>query len=143
MGPYIQPKNQDRKLMEESVQFIRHQIPPGSFLFTDNGGGLSLSYYLCAKRIVVQDEEPFSAFSSVQLQRAIKWITPAPIFEAGPDRARLKSIESYVRATPGVQMWFFQAGWIVDKEHDFQALAQQIGCRDSRKFGRNILLCQL
>ena len=141
MGPYIQPKNQDRKLMEESVQFIRHQIPPGSFLFTDNGGGLSLSYYLCAKN-VVQYEEPFQPFLQSNCS-GYQVITPAPIFEAGPDRAKLKSIESYVRATPGVQMWFFQAGWIVDKEHDFQALAQQIGCRDSQKFGRNILLCQL
>lgn len=141
MGPYIQPKNQDRKLMEESVQFIRHQIPPGSFLFTDNGGGLSLSYYLCAKN-VVQYEEPFQPFLQSNCS-GYQVITPAPIFEAGPDRAKLKSIESYVRATPRVQMWFFQAGWIVDKEHDFQALAQQIGCHDSQKFGRNILLCQL
>ena len=40
---------------------------PGSFLFTDNGGGLSLSS-ICREERVCEYEEPFSAFSSVQLQ---------------------------------------------------------------------------
>jgi hypothetical protein len=69
-------------------------------------------------------------------------ITPAPNFKTLPDRVRLNEIDSYVRTTPAAPIWFFQAGWIAGKE-DVQRTLLQTGCRDPRRFGQNILLCQL
>jgi hypothetical protein len=140
-GAYIQPKNQSKKLMAEAIQFVRQQIPPGSMLITDNGGGLSLSYYLCHQR-VVQYEHPFQPFLQSNCG-GFQVITPAPNFAALPDRSTPGAIESFLRETPAAQVWFFQAGWIVDKVHNPQTRLQQIGCDSPREFGQNILLCQL
>ena len=139
-GPYIQPKNQSKRLLEQSMQFVRQQVPRGSILLTDNGGGLSLSYYLCRKR-VVQYEHPFMPFFQSDCGD-FRVITPAPNFEALPDRATVESI-SFPQASPAGEIWFFQAGWIIDKEHNPQMLLQRIGCKDPRNFGHNILICQL
>ena len=139
-GAYIQPRNQSRKLMEESVEFMHQQIPPGSVLFTDNGGGLSLSYYFCHQR-VIQYELPFQPFLQSNCS-GLHVITPAPNFKTLPDRSALSAIDPYVRATPAAQIWFFQAGWIAGKE-DIRRTLLQTGCHDPRRFGQNILLCQL
>jgi 4-amino-4-deoxy-L-arabinose transferase-like glycosyltransferase len=138
-GAYIQPRNQSKKLMEESLQFVR-QIPPGSVLLTDNGGGLSLSYYLCHQR-VIQYELPFKPFLQSDWS-GLHLITPAPNFKTLPDRSALSAIDPHIRETPSAQVWFFQAGWIAGKE-DIRRTMLQTGCRDPRKFGQNILLCQL
>lgn len=137
-GAYIQPRNQSRKRMEESVEFMRQQIPPGAVLLTDNGGGLSLSYYLCHQR-VIQYELPFHPFLQSDCS-GLHVITPAPNFKSLPDRSSLSTIDPYV--TPTAQVWFFQAGWIAGKE-DVRRTLLQTGCHDPRWFGQNILLCQL
>jgi hypothetical protein len=139
-GAYIRPGDQSKKLMEGSVGFMRQQIPSGSVVFADNGGGLSLSYYLCHKR-VVQYELPFQPFLRSNCG-GLHVITPAPNFRSLPDRSALGEIDPYVRATPAPQVWFFQAGWIAGKE-DIRRTLSQTGCHDPRRFGQNILLCQL
>src|SRR5438105_1369989 len=139
-GPNIQLKDQSKTLIKESLQFVRQKIPPGSILLTDNGGGLSLSYYLCHKR-VVQYEHPFVPFLQSDCG-GFRVITPGPNFEALPDRATLESISS-PQAAPASEVWFFQAGWIIDKEHNPGMLRQRIGCQKPRNFGHNILVCQL
>ena len=139
-GAYIQPKNQSKKLMEESIAFVRQQIPLGSVLFTDNGGGLSLSYYFCHQR-VIQYELPFQPFLQSNCN-GLHVITPAPNFKTLPDRSALSAIDPDVGASPTAQIWFFQAGWISGKE-DMRRTLSQTGCRDPRKFGQNILLCRL
>jgi hypothetical protein len=139
-GAYIQPRNQSKKLMQESLQFVRQQIPPGSVLLTDNGGGLSLSYYLCHQR-VIQYELPFQPFLQSDCS-GLHVITPAPNLKTLPDRSTLRAADPLVRANPSAEIWFFQAGWIAGKE-DIRRTMLQTGCRDPRKFGQNILLCQL
>lgn len=138
-GAYIQPRNQNRKLMEQSVEFMRREIPQGSVLFTDNGGGLSLSYYLCQRR-VIQYTLPFQPFLQSDCG-GLQVITPAPNFKVLPNRSTLGEIETRAKETPR-QIWFFQAGWIAGKE-DIRRTLLETGCRDPRKFGQNILLCQL
>jgi 4-amino-4-deoxy-L-arabinose transferase-like glycosyltransferase len=139
-GAYIQPRNQSKRLMEETVEFMRQQVPPGSVVFTDNGGGLSLSYYFCHQR-VIQYELPFQPFLRSNCS-GLHVITPAPNFKTLPDRSTLNAIDPYVEATPTAQIWFFQAGWIAGKE-DIRRTMLQTGCHDPRRFGQNILLCQL
>jgi hypothetical protein len=41
------------------------------------------------------------------------------------------------------EIWLFQAGFIVDREPEFQALLAQYGCSSPRKFGANILACRI
>jgi 4-amino-4-deoxy-L-arabinose transferase-like glycosyltransferase len=139
-GAYIRPRDQSRELMEESVRFVRHEIPPGSVLFADNGGGLSLSYYFCHQR-VMQYELPFQPFLQSNCS-GLHVITLAPNFRTLPDRSALGEIDPYTRSAPAPQIWFFQAGWIAGKE-DIRRTLSQTGCHDPRRFGRNILLCQL
>ena len=139
-GAYIRPSNQSRKLMQQSIHAISQQIPLGSVLFTDNGGGLTLSYYFCHQR-VVQYELPFQPFLSSDC-RGLHVITPAPNFKALPDRPTLMDDDAYVRANPTAQVWFFQAGWIAGRE-DIQRTMRQTACQNPLKFGQNILLCKL
>ena len=97
-GAYIQPRNQSRKRMEESVEYMRQQIPPGAVLLTDNGGGLSLSYYLC-KRRVIQYELPFQPFLQSDCG-GLHIVTPAPDFKVLPNRSSLAEIDRpYVSPT--------------------------------------------
>jgi hypothetical protein len=139
-GAYIQPRNQSKKLMEDSLQFVRQEIPPGSVLLTDNGGGLSFSYYLCHRR-VVQYEPPFQPFLQSDCG-GLHVITPAPNLNAIPDRSALSVTDAYVRANPMAQIWLFQAGWIAGRE-DIQRTLLKTGCQDPRRFGQNILVCKL
>ena len=139
-GAYIQPKNQSKRLMEQSIEFVRQQIPVGSVLLTDNGGGLSLSYYFCHQR-VMQYELPFQPFLQSDCN-GLHVVTLAPNFKTLPDRSALIAIDPDVSASPTAQVWFFQAGWIAGKE-DMQRTLSQTGCKDPRKFGQNILLCRL
>jgi hypothetical protein len=139
-GAYIQPRNQSKKLMEESLQFVRQRIPPGSVLFTDNGGGLSLSYYFCHQR-VVQYQLPFQPFLQSDCN-GLHVVTPAPNFKTLADRAILSALDPVTLANPAAQIWFFQAGWIAGKD-DIPRSLRQTGCHDPRMFGQNILLCRL
>jgi hypothetical protein len=43
----------------------------------------------------------------------------------------------------GREMWLFQAGFIVDREPEFQELLTKFGCPTSRKFGANIVACRI
>jgi hypothetical protein len=86
----------------------------GSVLFTDNGGGLSLSYYFCHQR-VIQYELPFQPFLQSNCN-GLHVVTPAPNFKTLPDRSALSAIDPDVGAKPTAQTWFFQAGWIAGKE---------------------------
>jgi 4-amino-4-deoxy-L-arabinose transferase-like glycosyltransferase len=138
-GAYIQPRNQNRKFMKEAVEFMRREIPPGSVLFTDNGGGLSLSYYLCQRR-VIQYELPFQPFLQSDCG-GLQVITPAPDFKVLPNRSALGEIDRRATKAPP-QIWFFQAGWIAGKE-DIRRTLLETGCRDPHKFGQNIQMCQL
>ena len=82
-------------------------------LFTDNGGGLSLSYYLCQRR-VIQYELPFQPFLQSDCG-GLHVITPAPNFKVLPNRSTLGEIDRRATEAPP-QIWFFQAGWIAGKE---------------------------
>ena len=59
--PFILPKNQNRKLMNEATDFLRRSAPPGSVFFTDYQGALVLSYYFCPARLV-PFEQPQRSF---------------------------------------------------------------------------------
>jgi hypothetical protein len=52
----------------------------------------------------------------------------------------MHSLEKTARAK---EVWLFQAGFIVDREPEFQVLLAQFGCGSPRTFGANILVCRI
>ena len=139
-GAYIRPRDQHKPLMTNAVDFLRDSAPPSSIVVADNGGGLLLSYYLC-HRNVVQFQPPYQPFQESHCGN-YSVITSAPVFSARVDTAALQSIGQYYALTPGTPVWIFEAGWIVDKEHDPAAELRQAGCPDPRMFGRNVVMCR-
>jgi len=141
-GQYITRKNQSRRFMQSATNFLRTQ-PAGSIIFTDNQGGLLLSYYLCDRKVVLFDppyEDRFTApcgnLQVISLDPR-KWIFKAATF---PNEL-LGLLRSY-NPTSKRPVWVFQAGWAIDKQPDFRAQLSQFGCHPSDDFGKNILVCQ-
>jgi len=141
--PYILPKNQKQKLMEDAASFIRRSAPPGSVLFTDYQGALTLSYYFCPTRIV-PFEQPKQSFlkSDCGNYQVITFTRTLWSFEPGifPETLR-ETQHTYGLSTDAV--WLFQAGWIDDNEDSWIAELKQNGCHEPQNFGRNILVCQM
>jgi hypothetical protein len=142
-GQYIARKNQSREVMQSAVNFLR-DVPPGSIIFTDNQGGLLLSYYMCDRKVVLFDppyEDLFAApcgNSQVVSLDPRKWIFQAATF---PDE--LRGLQQTYNPTSQHAIWVFQAGWLVDKETDFRAELRQFGCPATHDFGKNIMACQV
>jgi hypothetical protein len=142
-GQYIARKNQSRKVMQSAVNFLR-DAPPGSIIFTDNQGGLLLSYYMCDRKVVLFDppyEDLFAApcgNSQVVSLDPRKWI-----FQAATFTEELHGLQQTYNPTSQHAIWVFQAGWLVDKEADFRAELRQFGCPATHDFGKSILACQI
>ena len=141
--PYILPKNQNKKLMDETTNFFRRSAPPGSVLFTDYQGALMLSYYFCPTRVVPFEQSPQRFLKSdcgnyqvVTFTQTLWSFDPATF----PDTLR------QMQGTYGLSdstVWLFQAGWIDENEDKWIAELRQYGCQQPQNFGRNILICQM
>jgi hypothetical protein len=141
--PYILPKNQKRKLMDEATNFLHRSAPRGSILFTDYQGALMLSYYFCPARLVPfeQPPQPFlksdcGNYQVVTFTQTLWSFDPATF----PDTLR------DMQGTYGLSdstVWLFQAGWIDENEDKWIAELRQYGCQQPQNFGRNILICRV
>ncbi len=141
-GAYIKPKNQKRELMEAAVHYLRVSAPPGSAILTDYESGLLLSYYLC-NRDITHRGEPLGSFyqSRCGEYETVSLLPRLWVFRSEAFPAQIGEVAKTLRQ--GQQLWLFQAGFIVDREPEFQALLGQNGCPNPRTFGRNILVCQI
>jgi hypothetical protein len=139
-GQYIRATDQDRKWMSQSVQALQ-SLPPGSVIFTDDQGGLLLSYYLC-HGLVTQVQRPFQPFqnSPCGTHRVIALSPNEWIFQATTFPGDLHAMQRAHSLPSGSTVWLFQAGWLVDKEEQLQAVFQQFNGGAAEKWGRNILL---
>ncbi|MBO0910317.1 MAG: glycosyltransferase family 39 protein [Acidobacteria bacterium] len=141
-GAYIRPKNQKKEWMEKAVAYLKASAPPGSVLLTDYESGLLLSYYLCGTDITHAGEpvdwfyqSRCGEYESVSLLPRL-WVFRIDTF---PEQMR----ELAPALPPGREVWLFQAGFIVDREPEFQALLADYGCASPEKFGANILVCRI
>ncbi len=141
---YIRLRDQNRKLMMDAVAELR-SLPPGSTIFTDDQGGLLLSYYLCSNKVAQIEQSPFQPFmrsrcgehSVISIDPDL-WIFKAATFPHTLQRAR----QTYDLA-PGTRLWLFQSGWFVDKEFALREELKQFGCSAPQEFGRNMFLCAI
>jgi uncharacterized membrane protein len=139
-GAYIRPKNQKKELMTQAVNYLRTSAAPGSFVLTDYESGLLLSYYLCEKDIT-HSGQPIGFFyhSECGEYESVSLIPRLWVFRANGFPAQMAELGGSVQSNRAV--WLFQAGFIVDREPEFQALLAKYGCASPRRFGGNILVC--
>ncbi len=141
-GPTIRPRNQDRRLMGEAMDFLGSQ-PPQSTLVTDYQGGLVLNYYLCGTNSPL----PFG-HNSDQL---FKWqcrdhlVLTSLRTQQGFDLPELPQVinQAWGSVPDAQSLWIFQTGWIEDKQREWAAALRQSGCIDMRNFGPNIRICRV
>jgi Dolichyl-phosphate-mannose-protein mannosyltransferase len=144
-GSYIRPQSQKKELMKQAVAYLSASATPGSMILTDYESGLLLSYYVCHADITHSGEltkffyvSRCAEYNAASLLPRL-WVFWADAFP-GQVREFTKSAPVLLR---GRQVWLFQAGFIVDREPEFQALLGKYGCTSPRKFGTNILVCRI
>jgi Dolichyl-phosphate-mannose-protein mannosyltransferase len=144
-GEYIRLKDQNLKLMTEAVATLR-SLPPGSTILTDDQGGLLLSYYLCNNTRVAQIEQPhFELFMRAECgDKSVISLDPDLwIFKSETFPETLRRAQQTYNFAPGTPLWFFQAGWFIDKENSLREELKSYGCSNPQHFGRNMLLCRI
>jgi hypothetical protein len=144
-GSYVRPENQKKELMEQAVAYLKASATPESIILTDYESGLLLSYYGCGTDITHSGQltEYFYMSRCGHYQSASllprSWVFRADTFPMQV-QALAKSAAVPFRSQ---ETWLFQAGFIVDRQPEFQALLGQYGCESPHKFGANILVCKI
>jgi len=144
-GEYIRIRDQSRRLMRKTVASL-HSLPAGSTIFTDDQGALLLSYYLCDNNKVAQIEQPSfqPLFRAPCGNYSVMSIDPNRwTFKPDTFPATLTAVRQTFSLSPGTPLWFFQAGWYIDKEFSLRDELKQFGCSAPQRFGTNIFLCQI
>ena len=143
-GAYIRAKNQKRQLIEGSVHYLRASARPGAVLLTDYESGLLVSYYLCHKDITHSGVliSPFY-HASCDIYESASLLPRLWVFRADSFPAQFDALEQSLPQARNREVWLYQAGFIVDREPEFEALLTRYGCSTPQKFGANILVCRL
>ncbi len=143
MGEFIRWRDQRRGHMLDAVATFR-RLPPNSTILADTQGAMLLSYYLCDAK-VAQFFQPYQPFSrancgslSVISIDPDRWLLKAETLPAD-----LETVRQMFALPPASRLWFFQAGWDVDKDASIRQALLRFGCPAPQKFGRNILLCPI
>lgn len=143
-GEYIRWRDQDRRLMNQAVAAL-NSLPPGSAIFTDDQGGLLLSYYLCDNKVVQIEQAAFQPlFKAPCGKLAVISLDPNRwTFKPATFAETLRSVQTTFSLPAGAPLWFFQAGWFIDKEFPLRDELRRFGCAAPRQLGSNILMCQI
>jgi 4-amino-4-deoxy-L-arabinose transferase-like glycosyltransferase len=143
-GVYMKPWNQRITHMKQAMDFINTAVPAGSVVVSDLEGGLVLDYYLCHSYAPQSRPfQPFSKTSCASYQMFVQdprlWIFRAPAFPA-----EMQTLQKMYGLEAGTKVWFFQAGFVVDKEPELRALLRErYRCVAPHEFGQNIFLCEI
>lgn len=144
-GSYIRPRNQKKELMEQAVAYLHASAGTGSVVLTDYESGLLLSYYVCGADVTHSGElsgyfyiSRCGEYQSASLLPRL-WVFRANTF---PLQAQVL-VKNEPVLLRGREVWLFQAGFIVDREQEFQASLGRYGCASPREFGANIVVCRI
>ena len=141
---YIGWRNQNRGLMTGAVTAL-HALPANSTIFTDDQGGLLLSYYLCNQPAVQFEQRPYQPF--LKARCGDYWLISLDptlwIFKANSFADTIARAQSTYDLRPGTPLWLFQAGWYVDRERALRQELGDYGCPAPEDFGENMFLCRL
>ena len=141
---YIRLRDQKRELMKKAVEALM-STPANSLIFTDDQGGLFLSYYMCHSKVVQIEEHTFKDFMWAQCgERTVISINPEEwIFKAGSFPETMRDVQQTYNLKPGSKLWLFQAGWFIDKQESLHKEFAQYGCPAPNFYGRNMLICPI
>ena len=141
-GSYIRPENQKEEYMREAVAYLHGAAAPGSIILTDYESGLLLSYYVCGADITHSGQlAGYFYVSQCGEYESASLLPRLWVFRADTFPMQVRTLNS--EPLRGREMWLFQAGFIVDREPEFQELLGKYGCPAPRKFGPNILVCRI
>jgi hypothetical protein len=141
-GAYLRPANQKKELMDEAIRYLRATAAPDSTILTDYESALLLSYYLCGRDIT----HPGSPNGSFYLSSCAGYNSASLLPRLWIFRSESFAVQAaeFAKIVPASQpVWLFQAGFIVDREPEFQSLLGQYGCPKPQKFGANIFVCRI
>ena len=139
-GPYIRPRNQNRKLMSGAMNSLR-SLPSNSVLVTDAQGSMVLNYYLCGETMAL----PFSPGTESLLKfRCGDDYLLVSNAQTGFDRATFPAFlaKSWQAIPETATLYLFRSGWIDDKEQDWFSELHTLG-GDPQSFGPNIFVCPI
>ena len=136
--PFIRPKDQQRPLMKDAIQFLDSQ-PPNSAILADYQGGLVLGYYLCGRRSSLPFGPTPKAVVASQCDnhQFLTFIGSQNSFDL---EEMPQVMQQAWRAAPnGVSsLWLFQTGWIDNRPSEWDQMLRELGCADMHSFGANI-----
>jgi hypothetical protein len=140
-GPYILPRNQNRKLMAEAMAFMQ-SAPADSAILTDFQGTMVLNFYLCGKRTTIPLHPPGDLLQS---QCGNYKLVTVPRAQSRFGRNMFsENLNDAWQTVPGENaLWLFQTGWIDNKGQDWIPELHRLGCQDPHYFSPNILICPL
>ena len=141
---YIRLHSQKRRLIQKAVTELR-STPADSIVFTDDQGGLLLSYYMCGSKVVQIEEHPFKDFMWARCgNHSVISIDPDEwTFKTSTFADTLRKVQDRYHLNPRSKLWLFQAGWFIDKDGPLHAEFAQYGCPAPQFYGHNILICQI
>lgn len=136
--PFIRPKNQQQRLMQEATAFLKSQ-PPGLAILADYQSGLVLGYYFCGK----QSSLPFGqtprtvVLSQCGNHTLLTYVGSQDRFGMGEMPEVVQ--QAWNAAPDGVSsLSLFQMGWIDDWPAEWDNELRQVGCGEIQNFGENI-----
>jgi hypothetical protein len=143
-GPYIRPKDQQKQLMHQAMDFLRSSASPGATILSDYQGALVLGYYLCNTRVVLvqSSPDPFPQFTCGSY-RGITTDAHRWSFEARTFPLQLARIEAQHHLGPNSELWLFQTGWSVHADRDWPVTLAAVGCPNPARFGRDVSVCRI
>lgn len=143
-GEYIRARDQNRKLMASAVMAL-NALPQDSTLLTDDQGGLLLSYYFCHSKVVQMEQKPIQPLFEARCGNdSVISIDPRQwTFKPETFPETLSDAQRTFNLSHGAPLWFFQAGWFIDKEAPLRQELAGYGCAEPQQFGTNIILCQI
>jgi hypothetical protein len=143
--PRMERADQARAHVADAVDFIRENIKPSDFIFTDYQGDLTLGHYLCQQRPISLEVTPadFEQFSCdghriVSSDYKAAWMFWADNFPKEWQRF----LRSY-NLKPGDTVWIAQAGWGVDLPADLQRHYAEFHGLHFESFGKNIKIFKM
>jgi len=143
-GEYLRARDQSQAIMAQAVGRLK-SLPENSLIFTDDQGGLLLSYYLCDSKVVQIEQASFQPLFKAPCGRySVISLDPNRwTFRADSFPETLAGVQQRFDLIPGTALWFFQAGWFIDKEFSLHDELKQFGCSAPATFGHSIFYCQI
>jgi hypothetical protein len=143
--PRMNRSDQSRRNMAAAMEFVKQNIDPSAFIFTDYQTDLTLGNYLCEQRPISAEFTPanFEQFSCsghriVSTDYKSEWMFWADNFP----QAWQRFLQTY-NPKSGDTVWIFQAGWGVDLPADLQRHYAEFHDLHYESFGKNIKIFKM